>query len=38
VEFASVEDLQLILSTLAPGEGPVLPKALQEDADGDQED
>ncbi|WP_265536782.1 ParB/RepB/Spo0J family partition protein [Streptomyces sp. NEAU-H33] len=38
VEFASVEDLQRILGTLAPGEGPVLPKDLQESADGDQED
>lgn len=31
VEFASVEDLERILGTLAPGEGPILPKGLQED-------
>ena len=30
VEFASVEDLERILSTLAPGEGPVLQKSLLE--------
>ncbi|MEV5432297.1 ParB/RepB/Spo0J family partition protein [Streptomyces sp. NPDC052701] len=30
VEFASMEDLERILSTLAPGEGPVLQKSLQE--------
>ncbi len=30
VEFASVEDLERILSTLAPGEGPLLQKVLQE--------
>ncbi|WP_225832693.1 ParB/RepB/Spo0J family partition protein [Streptomyces sp. NK08204] len=30
VEFASMEDLERILSTLAPGEGPVLQKGLQE--------
>ena len=30
VEFASMEDLERILSTLAPGEGPVLQKNLQE--------
>ncbi|MGW1912091.1 ParB/RepB/Spo0J family partition protein [Streptomyces sp. NPDC002076] len=37
VEFASVDDLQRILSTLAPGEGPVLHQELQ-DATDDQED
>ncbi|MFI8188468.1 ParB/RepB/Spo0J family partition protein [Streptomyces sp. NPDC085946] len=31
VEFASMEDLERILSTLAPGEGPVLQKTLHED-------
>lgn len=31
VEFASVEDLERILGTLAPGEGPVLPKHLDDD-------
>jgi len=35
VEFASVEDLERILSTLAPGEGPVLQKSLLED-DGEE--
>ncbi|MEV5437394.1 ParB/RepB/Spo0J family partition protein [Streptomyces sp. NPDC052682] len=35
VEFASMEDLERILSTLAPGEGPVLQKNLQE---GDSEE
>lgn len=30
VEFASVEDLERILSTLAPGEGPILQKVFQE--------
>ncbi|MFI6207271.1 ParB/RepB/Spo0J family partition protein [Streptomyces sp. NPDC051041] len=30
VEFASMEDLERILSTLAPGEGPVLQKSLLE--------
>lgn len=35
VEFASMEDLERILGTLAPGEGPVLPKGL---GDGDSED
>lgn len=30
VEFASMEDLERILGTLAPGEGPVLPKGLAE--------
>ncbi|WP_081236182.1 ParB/RepB/Spo0J family partition protein [Streptomyces viridosporus] len=31
VEFASMEDLERILGTLAPGEGPVLQKSLVED-------
>ncbi|MDG9718616.1 ParB/RepB/Spo0J family partition protein [Streptomyces sp. DH24] len=31
VEFASMEDLERILSSLAPGEGPVLQKGLAED-------
>jgi ParB family transcriptional regulator, chromosome partitioning protein len=31
VEFASMEDLERILSSLAPGEGPVLQKSLLED-------
>ncbi|MEV8552381.1 ParB/RepB/Spo0J family partition protein [Streptomyces glaucescens] len=35
VEFASVEDLERILSALAPGEGPVLQKSLLED-DGEE--
>ncbi|HEU4753764.1 MAG TPA: chromosome partitioning protein ParB, partial [Armatimonadota bacterium] len=35
VEFASVEDLERILGTLAPGEGPVLQRSLQ---DGDAEE
>ncbi len=35
VEFASMEDLERILSTLAPGEGPVLQKSL---LDGDDEE
>ncbi|MCX5332870.1 MULTISPECIES: ParB/RepB/Spo0J family partition protein [unclassified Streptomyces] len=35
VEFASMEDLERILGTLAPGEGPVLQKSL---LDGDAED
>ncbi|MFF0163126.1 ParB/RepB/Spo0J family partition protein [Streptomyces sp. NPDC005263] len=35
VEFASMEDLERILSSLAPGEGPVLQKSL---LDGDSED
>ncbi|MET7286756.1 ParB/RepB/Spo0J family partition protein [Streptomyces sp. NPDC005573] len=30
VEFASVEDLERILGTLAPGEGPILPKGFQD--------
>ncbi|MFG2132590.1 ParB/RepB/Spo0J family partition protein [Streptomyces sp. NPDC048751] len=35
VEFASMDDLERILSTLAPGEGPVLQRSL---LDGDSED
>ncbi|MFJ5774767.1 ParB/RepB/Spo0J family partition protein [Streptomyces sp. NPDC093094] len=35
VEFASVDDLERILGTLAPGEGPVLQKSL---SDGESED
>lgn len=35
VEFASMDDLERILGTLAPGEGPVLQKSL---VDGDSED
>jgi ParB family chromosome partitioning protein len=31
VEFASMEDLERILSSLAPGEGPVLQKSLLDD-------
>ncbi|MFH8339551.1 ParB/RepB/Spo0J family partition protein [Streptomyces sp. AM6-12] len=38
VEFASMEDLQRILGTLAPGEGRVLPNDLQESAEDDQDD
>ncbi|MEU6771630.1 ParB/RepB/Spo0J family partition protein [Streptomyces sp. NPDC046759] len=37
VEFASVDDLQRILSALAPGEGPVLQQELQHATD-DQDD
>lgn len=33
VDFASLEDLERILSTLAPGEGPVLMNGLTEDSD-----
>lgn len=35
VEFASMEDLERILGTLAPGEGRVLGKSLAEDGDGE---
>ncbi|WP_320781451.1 ParB/RepB/Spo0J family partition protein [Streptomyces sp. CRN 30] len=35
VEFASMEDLERILGSLAPGEGRVLEKSLLEDADDD---
>ncbi|MFF3908186.1 ParB/RepB/Spo0J family partition protein [Streptomyces sp. NPDC001848] len=38
VEFASMEDLERILSTLAPGEGPVLHKGLQEGDSEESED
>jgi ParB family chromosome partitioning protein len=38
VEFASMEDLERILSTLAPGEGSVLQKSLQESGDGGAEE
>ena len=31
VEFASMDDLERILGTLAPGEGPVLQKSLLDD-------
>ncbi|MCH0569388.1 ParB/RepB/Spo0J family partition protein [Streptomyces sp. MUM 136J] len=37
VEFASVVDLERILSTLAPGEGPLLQRSL-EDGDGEETD
>lgn len=39
VEFASMDDLERILGSLAPGEGPVLQKGLLEgeDEDGDAE-
>ncbi|MFF7970504.1 ParB/RepB/Spo0J family partition protein [Streptomyces sp. NPDC007905] len=38
VEFASMEDLERILGSLAPGEGPVLQKGLQEGDFEDQDD
>uniref|UniRef100_A0AAU2A2C3 ParB/RepB/Spo0J family partition protein n=1 Tax=Streptomyces sp. NBC_00093 TaxID=2975649 RepID=A0AAU2A2C3_9ACTN len=38
VEFASMEDLERILSSLAPGEGPVLQKSLLDDDSEDSED
>ncbi|ANP56193.1 ParB/RepB/Spo0J family partition protein [Streptomyces griseochromogenes] len=38
VEFASVEDLERILGTLAPGEGPLLQKVLQEDQSEEHDD
>ncbi|UXY20860.1 ParB/RepB/Spo0J family partition protein [Streptomyces cynarae] len=38
VEFASMEDLERILSTLAPGEGPVLHTSLQDGDAGEPED
>jgi ParB family chromosome partitioning protein len=38
VEFASVEDLERILGTLAPGEGPVLQKSLLDGGSDDSED
>ncbi|GGX81891.1 ParB/RepB/Spo0J family partition protein [Streptomyces minutiscleroticus] len=37
VEFASMEDLERILSTLAPDEGPVLQKSLVDDAEDTEE-
>ncbi|MEU8980749.1 ParB/RepB/Spo0J family partition protein [Streptomyces sp. NPDC048309] len=37
VEFASMDDLERILSTLAPGEGPVLQKSLLDDDSEDME-
>ncbi|MDX3087359.1 MULTISPECIES: ParB/RepB/Spo0J family partition protein [Streptomyces] len=36
VEFASMEDLERILESLAPGEGPVLQRSLHEDEDEEQ--
>ncbi|MFJ3306051.1 ParB/RepB/Spo0J family partition protein [Streptomyces sp. NPDC086549] len=38
VEFASMEDLERILGTLAPGEGPVLQTGLQDDQSEEPED
>ncbi|GAA3226919.1 hypothetical protein GCM10020256_37780 [Streptomyces thermocoprophilus] len=38
VEFASVEDLERILSTLAPGEGQVLQKSLRDAGPDDTDD
>ena len=38
VEFASMEDLERILSSLAPGEGPVLQKSLLDDDSEDSQD
>ncbi|KOG33602.1 ParB/RepB/Spo0J family partition protein [Streptomyces resistomycificus] len=38
VEFASMEDLERILSSLAPGEGPVLQKSLLDDDPEESED
>ncbi|MDT6986476.1 ParB/RepB/Spo0J family partition protein [Streptomyces lusitanus] len=38
VEFASMEDLERILGTLAPGEGPVLQSSLVEDDDLEETD
>lgn len=38
VEFASMEDLERILSSLAPGEGPVLQKSLLDDDSEESED
>ncbi|GLF96759.1 ParB/RepB/Spo0J family partition protein [Streptomyces yaizuensis] len=38
VEFASMDDLERILSTLAPGEGRVLDQGVRPDADADDED
>ncbi|MCZ7459236.1 ParB/RepB/Spo0J family partition protein [Streptomyces sp. WMMC940] len=36
VEFASIEDLDRILGTLAPGEGRVMEKGLSEEAEGEE--
>ncbi|MBC7270319.1 MAG: ParB/RepB/Spo0J family partition protein [Streptomyces sp.] len=36
VEFASMEDLERILGTLAPGEGPVLQRGLEDDDSGEE--
>ncbi|MEV7016064.1 ParB/RepB/Spo0J family partition protein [Streptomyces sp. NPDC093991] len=38
VEFASMEDLERILGTLAPGEGPVLQKSLVDESDAEETD
>ncbi|MEV6167770.1 ParB/RepB/Spo0J family partition protein [Streptomyces sp. NPDC051954] len=38
VEFASIEDLERILGSIAPGEGPVLQKSLLDDDAEDSED
>ncbi|WP_353943567.1 ParB/RepB/Spo0J family partition protein [Streptomyces sp. HUAS MG91] len=38
VEFASMEDLERILGSLAPGEGPVLQNGLSEETEGDEQD
>ncbi|WP_372344347.1 ParB/RepB/Spo0J family partition protein [Streptomyces sp. KL116D] len=38
VEFASMDDLERILGSLAPGEGPVLQNALPESAEDDEQD
>ncbi|MFJ8823844.1 ParB/RepB/Spo0J family partition protein [Streptomyces sp. NPDC102467] len=38
VEFASMDDLERILGTLAPGEGPVLQNGLSEAGEGDEQD
>ncbi|MFH8763726.1 ParB/RepB/Spo0J family partition protein [Streptomyces althioticus] len=38
VEFASMEDLERILGTLAPGEGPVLQKSLVDEDDTEETD
>ncbi|MFF5800794.1 ParB family chromosome partitioning protein [Streptomyces albogriseolus] len=38
VEFASMEDLERILGTLAPGEGPVLQKSLVDEDDAEETD
>jgi ParB family chromosome partitioning protein len=37
VEFASIDDLERILGSLAPGEGPVLQKSLLDDDSEDSE-